>query len=223
MLHALLIKEAKGRILQSQEQVIVLIKAIGIAGEGTAKEFQLVIGTLRWGNAHLKEPCFQIGGHLCQMLRLTGHEDIEVRPDHRLLLRSNHFQHLINVGFGEFVAGVWHRGMALALTNQPLALLALGRYLYHLVIDHTIGQWYSSKERQQIGTHAVTIDRYGLDWFNQCRQVYHINIHQREAFDCSLSHPQTLIAAFQVGHSEWPFLEIKGHKTVQVFVYLVSV
>ena len=65
MLHALLIKEAKGRILQSQKQVIVLIEAIGIAGEGTAKKLQLVIGTLRWGNAYLKEPCFQIGGHLC--------------------------------------------------------------------------------------------------------------------------------------------------------------
>ena len=157
------------------------------------------------------------------MLRLAGHKDIEVRPDHRLLLRGNDFQHLVNVGLGKFVAGVWHRGMALRLTNQPLAFLTLRWYLNHLVIDHTVCQWYSSKERQQIGTHAIAIDGYGLNRFDQCRQVYHIDVNQREAFDCSLTHPQTLITTFQVSHAEWPFLEVKGHKTVKILVYLVPV
>ena len=44
MLHALLIKEAQSRILQSQEEVIVLIEEIRITGEGTHKQLQLVIG-----------------------------------------------------------------------------------------------------------------------------------------------------------------------------------
>ena len=103
------------------------------------------------------------------MLRLTGHEDIEVRPDECLLLRGNHLQYFIDVCLGQFVAGVWHRGMALALTNQSLTFLSLGWYLNHLVINHTVCQWHSSEKRQQIGTHAIAIDRYVLYWFDQCR------------------------------------------------------
>ena len=124
--------------MQSQEEVIILIKAIGIAGEGTAKELQLVIGRLTRGNSYLKELGFQIGGDLRQMLRFTRHEDIEVSPDKGFLLCGNHLQYLIDVCLGNLVAGVWHGGMALALTYQSLTFLTLRWYLYHLVIDHTI-------------------------------------------------------------------------------------
>ena len=55
MLHTLLIEEAQGWVLQGQEEVIVFIEAIGIAGEGVHKQLQLIIGWLTWSYAYLKE------------------------------------------------------------------------------------------------------------------------------------------------------------------------
>ena len=140
MLHALLIEETQGRVLQSQKQVIVLIEAVRITWKGTRKQLQLVIGRLTWGNTHLKELRFQIARHLRQVLLLTRHKDIEVRPDHRLLLCGDDLQHLVDISLGNLVAWVRHRGMTFRLTNQPLSLPALGRNLYHLIIDHTVHQ-----------------------------------------------------------------------------------
>ena len=157
------------------------------------------------------------------MFRLTGHKDVEVRPDHRLLLCCDNLQHLIDVGLGNFVTWVWHRGMAFALTDKPLALPALCRYLNHLIINHTISQRNIREERQQIGANRIAIDRLGLHRMDDCRQVYHIDVNKREAFYQSVTHFQTVIGTFQVCHTEWPFLEIKGHKAVKVFVYLLPV
>ena len=188
MLHALLIEETQGRVLQSQEQIIVLIEAVRITWEGARKQLQLVIGRLRRGDAHLKELRFQIASHLRQVLLLTGHKNIEVRPDHRLLFGGNNLQHLVNVGLGNLVAGVWHRGMALRLSNQPLTLPALLGYLYHLVINHTVCQGHRGEERQQIGTHGITVDGLGLHRVNNRRQVDDVYINQRKALYHSVAH-----------------------------------
>ena len=87
---------------------VVLVETVAIAWKGTHEQLQLVIGRLRGRDTHLKELGLQIGNDLRQVLLLTGHDDIEVRPDHRLLLCGDNFQYLIDVGLGQFVAGVWH-------------------------------------------------------------------------------------------------------------------
>ena len=82
------------------------------------------------------------------MLWLTGNKDVEVRPDKRLLFCSNDLQNFVDVGLGNLVAGVWHRGMTLTLAYESLTFLSLGWYLDDLVIDHTIRQRYCGEKRQ---------------------------------------------------------------------------
>ena len=55
MLHVLLVEQAQGRVSQGHEEVILLIEAVGIAGEGVLEQLQLVIGRVRGRNAALVE------------------------------------------------------------------------------------------------------------------------------------------------------------------------
>ena len=134
---------------------------------------------------------------------------------------SNDLQNLVDVSLGNLVAGVWHGGMALALANESLTFLSLGWYLNDLVIDHTVRQGYCREERQQIRAHRVAVDGLGLHRMNDIRQVYHVDVNELEAFYHLITHLQTVIGTLQICHTEGAFLKVKGHKAMEVFVYLL--
>ena len=58
---------------------------------------------------------------------------------------------------------------------------------------------------------------------DQCRQVYGVNIHKREALDGTVTDLQVLIGALEVRHAESSLAEVKGHEAMQVLVNFLLV
>ena len=68
----LLEEEAKGCVVERQEEVVVGVERVGIAGEGVQEELQLVVGTLAGEDAALIELGLDEARHRCQLLGLAA-------------------------------------------------------------------------------------------------------------------------------------------------------
>ena len=156
-------EEAEGGIVERQEEVVVGVERVGVAGEGVHEELQLVVGTFACENAALVEFGLDEAGHGCQLLCLAAHKQVEVGIDEQLAVLGEHVEDGLDVGLGNLVAGVGHGTVALGLGLQLAEELALLWDLDDLVVDDAVGIRYLTEEGQQVGGDNVAVDGHGLE------------------------------------------------------------
>ena len=111
-------EEAESCIVERQEEVVVGVERVGVAGEGVHEELQLVVGTLADEDAALVELGLDEAGHGCQFIGLATHEQVEVGIDEQFAVLGKEVQHGFDVGLGDLVAGVGHGAVALGLALE---------------------------------------------------------------------------------------------------------
>jgi len=221
MLQVFLIEQAEGGILQCEEEVIIGVEAVGIAGEAVEIEFQLVIGALRRHDAALVELRLDIAAHAVKLVLRAADHDIEVRVHQQLAVDSKLVQHGLDVGLGDLVAGVRHGTVALGLALELSQELTLGRDLDDLVIDDTVGVGDGGEERHEVGGNHIAVDRHREVGLDECGEVDLVDIDDGEASYCICAHTQLVITGLDVLHGEWTVLEVERHIAVQILVDLI--
>lgn len=74
-------EQAQGRVAQCEEQVIVGVEGVCVAGEGGHEKFKLVIRRARRHDAALVELGLEKRGHRGNPVSRTAHDDIEIGID----------------------------------------------------------------------------------------------------------------------------------------------
>ena len=118
VLEVFLEEEAEGCVVERQEEVVVGVEGVGIAGEGVHEELQLVVGTLAGEDAALVELGLDEARHGGQLLGLAADKQVEVGVDEQLAVLGKEVQHGFDVGLGDLVAGVRHGAVALGLALE---------------------------------------------------------------------------------------------------------
>ena len=221
VLEVLLEEEAEGRVVERQEEVVVGVERVGVAGEGVKEELQLVVGTLAGEDAALVELGLDEARHGGQLLGLAADKQVEIGVDEQLAVLGKEVQHGFDVGLGNLVAGGRHGAVALGLALELSQQFALLRYLYHLVVDDAVGIGYLAEEGQQVGGDDVAVDGDGLVGPDKRWQVYLVHIDDVEGSNYFVTHPQAVVTGLETPHRERTVLEVEGHESVEVLVYLV--
>lgn len=154
----LLEEEAQGGVRQGEEQVVVGIEGIGVAGEAVCEQLQLVVGRARGHDAAPVQFGLQIGSDRGDLVRRTTHQNVEVGVDQQGAVHGKLFQDLLDVGLGYPVARVGHGAVTLGLGLEFSQQLALAGYLHHLVVHHAVHMGYARQEREKVGGDAVAVD-----------------------------------------------------------------
>ena len=80
-LQVLLEEEAQGGVRQGEEQVVVGIESVGVAGEAVSEQLQLVVGRARGHDAAPVQLGLQVGSDGRYLVRRAAHQDVEVGVD----------------------------------------------------------------------------------------------------------------------------------------------
>ena len=214
-------EEAEGGVVERQEEVIVGVERVGVAGEGVHEELQLVAGTLAGEDAALVEFGLDEAGHRCQFIGLATHEQVEVGIDEQFAVLGENVKDGLNVGLGNLVAGVGHGTVALGFGLQFAEELALLWDLDDLVVDNAVGIGYLAEKGKQVGGDDIAVDSYGLVRFYERGQVDFVHIDDVEGFYHFVAHLQAVVTGLETLHGEGAVLEVEGHKAVEVLVDLV--
>ena len=221
MLEVLLEEEAEGRVVERQEEVVVGVERVGVAGEGVQEELQLVVGTLAREDAALIEFGLDETRDGCQLLGLAAHQQVEVGIDEQLAVLGKEVKHGLNVGLGYLVAGVGHGAVALGLALEFSQQLSLLRDLDYLVVDDAVGVGYLAEEGQQVGGDDIAVDSHGLVGFYERGQVNLVDIDDIEGLHYLVAHLQAVVTGLETLHGEGAGLEVEGHEAVEVLINLV--
>ena len=221
VLEVLLEEEAEGCVVERQEEVVVGVERVGVAGEGVHEELQLVVGTLAGEDAALVELGLDEARHGGQLLGLAADKQVEVGVDEQLAVLGKEVQHGFDVGLGDLVAGVGHGAVALGLALEFSQQLSLLRNLNDLVVDDAVGIGYLAEEGQQVGGDDVAVDGDGLVGPDERWQVYLVHVDDVEGFYYLVAHPQAVVTGLEALHREGTVLEVEGHEAVEVLVDLV--
>ena len=214
-------EEAEGCVVERQEEVVVGVERVGVAGEGVHEELQLVVSTLAGENTALVEFGLDEAGHGCQFLGLAAHQQVEVGIDEQLAVLGEHVEDGLDVGLGNLVAGVGHGAVALGLALQLAEELTLLWDLDDLVVDDAVGVRNLTEEGQQVGGDDVAVDGHGLVGFYQRGQVNLVHVDDVEGLDYLVTHLQAVVTGLEALHREGAVLEVEGHEAVEVLVDLV--
>ena len=221
VLEVLLEEEAEGCVVERQEEVVVGVERVGVAGEGVHEELQLVVGRLRCEDAALVELGLDEAGHGCQLIGLAAHQQVEVGIDEQLAVLGENVKDSLNVGLGNLVAGVGHGAVTLGFTLELSQQFSLLGDLDDLVVDNAVGVGYLTEEGQQVGGNDVAVDSYWLVGLDQRGQVNLVHIHDVEGFYYFVTHLQAVVTGLEALHGEGAVLEVEGHEAVEVLVDLV--
>ena len=131
-------EEAQGGVRQGEEQVVVGIEGVGVAGEAVGEQLQLVVGRARGHDAAPVQLGLQVGSDGRYLVRRAAHQDVEVGVDQQGTVHGKLFQDLLDVGLGYPVARVGHGAVTLGLGLQFAEKLPLAGYLHHLVVHHAV-------------------------------------------------------------------------------------
>ena len=217
----LLEEEAEGCVVERQEEVVVGVERVGVAGEGVHEELQLVVGTLAGEDAALVELGLDEARHGGKLLGLAADKQVEVGVDKQLAVLGKEVQHGFDVGLGDLVAGVGHGAVALGLALEFSQQFALLGDLDDLVVDDAVGIGYLAEEGQQVGGDDVAVDGDGLVGPDERWKVYLVHVDDVEGFYYLVAHPQAVVTGLEALHREWSGLEVEGHEAVEVLVDLV--
>ena len=221
VLEVLLEEEAEGRVVERQEEVVVGVERVGVAGEGVQEELQLVVGRLAREDATLIEFGLYEARDGCQLLGLAAHQQVEVGVDKQFAVLGKEVQHGFDVGLGDLVAGVGHGAVALGLALEFSQQFALLGDLYDLVVDDAVGVGYLAEEGQQVGGDDVAVDGDGLVGPDERWKVNLVHVDDVEGFYDLVAHPQAVVTGLEALHRERTGLEVEGHEAVEVLVDLV--
>ena len=221
VLEVLLEEEAEGCVVERQEEVVVGVERVGVAGEGVQEELQLVVGTLAGEDAALVELGLDEARHGGKLLGLAADKQVEVGVDKQLAVLGKEVQHGFDVGLGNLVAGVGHGAVALGLALEFSQQFALLGDLDDLVVDDAVGVGYLTEESQQVGGDDVAVDGDGLVGPDERWKVYLVHIDDVEGFYDLVAHPQAVVTGLEALHRERSGLEVEGHEAVEVLVDLV--
>ena len=216
----LLEAEAQDRVRQREKKVVIGIEGITIARKAAREEFQLIISRAGRHDGTVVELRLNEGGNRCYLVMRATDEDIEIGINHQLAIHGQSVQQPFYIFLGDAVGRVGHGAVALRLALQLPHEFALGRYLDDLIVDDTIGIRYLRQEGEEVGGNVSTID---IDREERSHEVGHIDfvyIHQWKRLHRPVANLQVLIGALEIGHGEWPLLELECHEAVEVFVYL---
>ena len=84
-------EEAQGGVRQGEEQVVVGIEGVGVAGEAVGEQLQLVVGTFGDMDSHSTESVLQMIRTLLQV-RIAGHGHYKVEMAvHELLALAGNY------------------------------------------------------------------------------------------------------------------------------------
>ena len=167
VLQVFLEEEAEGCVVERQEEVIVRVERVGVAGKGVHEEFQLVVGTLAGEDAALVELGLDEAGHGCQLIGLAAHQKVEVGVDEQLAVLGEHVEDCLDVGLGNLVAGVGHGAVALGFGLELSQQFSLLWDLDDLVVYDAVGVGYLTEEGQQVGGNDIAVDGHGLVGLDQ--------------------------------------------------------
>ena len=156
-LQVFLEEEAQGGVRQGEEQVVVGIEGVGVAGEAVGEQLQLVVGRARGHDAASVQLGLQVGSDRGDLVRRAAHQDVEVGVDQQGAVHGKFFQDLLDVGLGYPVARVGHGAVPFGLGLQFAEKLPLAGYLHHLVVHHAIRMGNIGQEREQVGGDAVAV------------------------------------------------------------------
>ena len=221
VLEVLFEEEAEGCVVERQEEIIVRVERVSVAGEGVHEELQLVVGTLAGEDAALVELGLDEARHGGKLLGLAADKQVEVGVDKQLAVLGKEVQHGFDVGLGNLVAGVGHGAVALGLTLKLAEELSLLRNLDDLVVDDAVGIGNLAEEGQQVGGDDVAVDGDGLVGPDERWKVYLVHIDDVEGFYDLVAHPQAVVTGLEALHGEGTVLEVEGHEAVEVLVDLV--
>jgi len=93
-------------------------------------------------------------------------------------------------------------------------------YLYDLVVHHAVGKGHVGEERQQVGGYLVAVDRGLRVGLHHARQVYLVDVNEREGANHAVADAQALVRCLEVGHGKRAAPELERHEAVAVFVHL---
>ena len=157
-LQVLLEEEAQGGVRQGEEQVVVGIEGVDVAGEAVCEQLQLVVGRARGHDAAPVQLGLQVGSDRGDLVRRAAHQDVEVGVDQQGAVHGKFFQDLLDVGLGYPVARVGHGAVTLGLGLELAEQLALAGYLHHLVVHHAVRMGNACQEREQVSGNGIAVD-----------------------------------------------------------------
>ncbi|WP_460880924.1 hypothetical protein [Pontibacter rugosus] len=190
---------------------IVCLQLGGVAGQHAPEQLHLVVGIVRGNNAERKQRALDVVHGAVDVLPAGRDKYVVVAVHKQLVIPGDVSQHAVNVGHGQIVGGVGHGGVALALGRELPDLCPLVWNLNHLVVDEAVGGRYLVEKVHQVHRQGVAQVDLGVRR-DRGGKVNLVDVHQRNAFDCSFTNFKPLVACAEVVEPVGLLREVEGQQ-----------